>query len=110
MKKDKSNIKGYALMEMMAAKAAELGWNLQDLANYLCVSYAYISALSSGERKTCGLKEEKKRRVAELLGIPVFQVYVLSGELTPDDMLPPAKAELPAHPVPMLKKQEKDEE
>ena len=62
------------------------GWTLADVAKLLSISYIHMASLSNGARNVSGLKIEKQRALAKLLGISMIDFYLLCGQLREEDL------------------------
>lgn len=63
------------------------GWTLTDVAKYLGISYIHAASLSNGARKISGLKLEKQRALAKLLGISMVEFFLQCGLLRQEDLI-----------------------
>lgn len=88
-KKGEKTFRGLPLVEAIRSRARERGESMQDVAANIEVSYVYLTSLLSGTREVSGLADDKKRKVAEYLGVPVAQVYILAEILKPEDFVIP---------------------
>lgn len=87
-----------ALMSKVWEKAAANGESLAELAVILDMSYPYLMALARGERPTDKMDRVYLVSVAKYLNLPVGQVYLLAGALSPEDFIfEPTKDEKMQH-------------
>ncbi len=68
-----------ALVKMLGSKMERDGLFVADLAKLLHVSQSYISQIFRGLRPTNGFSLRVHRRIADYLGIPPAQVFLMSG-------------------------------
>lgn len=76
-----------ALMLKLWEKAAANNESPAELAASLDISYPYLLALARGERPTSGMTRVHLVSVAKYLSLPVGQVYLLAGALSPEDFI-----------------------
>jgi hypothetical protein len=76
-----------ALMSKLWEKAATNNESVMELTGILDVSYPYLMALARGERPTDKLNRAQLVRAANYLKLPVGQVFLLAGVLTPEDFI-----------------------
>lgn len=88
-KEGKKSFQGLPLIEAIRARARDNGDQMQEVAGKFEVSYVYLTSLLSGAREISGLADDKKRKVAEYLGVPVAQIYILAEILKPEDFVIP---------------------
>ena len=88
-KKGEKTFQGLPLIEAIRARARDNGDSMQEVAGKFEVSYVYLTSLLSGTREISGLADDKKRKVAEYLGVPVAQIYILAEILKPEDFVIP---------------------
>lgn len=89
LKKGEKVFPGLPLVEAIQARARDLTHSMREVAAAIEVSYVYLNSLMSGVREVSGLAEDKKRKIAEYLGVPVAQVYILAEILRPEDFVIP---------------------
>lgn len=88
-KKEGKGFHGLPLIEAIRARARDNGESMQEVAVKIEVSYVYLTSLLSGTREISGLADDKKRKLAKYLGMPVAQVYILAEILKPEDFVMP---------------------
>lgn len=88
-----------ALMSKLWEQAAANNESLQELAVSLDnISYPYLMALARGERPTDKMERKYLVSAAKYLNLPVGQVYLLAGTLSPEDFIfEPTKDEKMQH-------------
>lgn len=88
-----------ALMSRLWEQAAANNESLQELADRLDnISYPYLMALARGERPTEKMERKYLVSAAKYLNLPVGQVYLLAGVMSPEDFIfEPTKEEKMQH-------------
>lgn len=88
-----------ALMSRLWEQAAANNESLQELADRLDnMSYPYLMALARGERPTDKMERKYLVSAAKYLNLPVGQVYLLAGVMSPEDFIfEPTKEEKMQH-------------
>jgi hypothetical protein len=87
-----------ALMSKLWEQAAANNHSLTELADLLDISYPYLMALARGERPPEKMDRDHLVSAAKYLNLPVGQVYLLAGSLTPEDFIfEPTKDEKMQH-------------
>lgn len=86
MKKQQNN-QHQPLSNLIHAKLKMEGLTMADIAANLGISYIYMSSLSNGARKISGLNIEKQRALAEFIGLPMVEFFLLSGMLRQEDLI-----------------------
>jgi transcriptional regulator with XRE-family HTH domain len=87
-----------ALMSKLWEQAALNNESVTELAVILDISYPYLMALARGERPTDKIDRVHLEKAAKYLNLPVGQVYLLAGVLTPEDFIfEPTKDEKMQH-------------
>jgi hypothetical protein len=76
-----------ALMSKLWEQAAANNESVMELTDHLDMSYPYLMALARGERPTEKIDRAQLVKAAEYLKLPVGQVYLLAGALTPEDFI-----------------------
>lgn len=77
---------GQQLLELIARRCQDMNITIDDaVANYFDISIAYWRNLESGRRDLRQTAGTTMAKIAEFLGVPLIQVYVLSEYLVPED-------------------------
>jgi transcriptional regulator with XRE-family HTH domain len=82
----KKNFKANRLVALVNSEKMKRGWTLHDFAEELKVSYIHMSSLMGGSRQFSGLKQDKQRKLASLLGISMVDFLLYCGVLQPRDL------------------------
>lgn len=75
------------LMRAMYLQMLKADHNQSDLASALDVTPGYLSQLISGKKDCASLSRRTLQLAAEYLQLPLSQVFVWAGILSPDDFL-----------------------
>lgn len=83
--KNKYEFKGAALVKVLIDRLNELGWDKNQAAEAIGITYPYLRALLNGARPLSGLSEDKLRNIAYLIRRTYAQTLMLAGSLRPED-------------------------
>lgn len=77
--------RGLALAEIIKDHCSRLGLSQKKAAAALSLSEPYYTLLISGKRWFGSLDEEKLKRIAEFLDLPLLSIYMLAEIIHPED-------------------------
>lgn len=81
-----THVIGQRLLELIANRCKQMGITIDDaVTNHFDISIAYWRNLESGRRDLRQIAAPTMQKIAEFLGVPLIQVYVLSEYLVPED-------------------------
>jgi transcriptional regulator with XRE-family HTH domain len=84
-KKAATDKRGAALAKAIEDQAAELGLTQKDVAQRLGFSEPYYALLLSGQRWFGAVSEDKLKRIADFLDVPLLSVYMLAEVIHSED-------------------------
>lgn len=83
--KDRNKIEGARLIKMIKKAIVERGLQDRAIADIVGVTQIYWNSLANGNRQIKSLGKEKLQKIAEFLGLPLIQVYLLAEHFTAED-------------------------
>lgn len=83
--RDRNKIEGARLIKMIKKAIVERGLQDRAIADIVGVTQIYWNSLANGNRQIKSLGKEKLQKIAEFLGLPLIQVYLLSELFTAED-------------------------
>ena len=78
---------GGALIAALLYQANKNGHQQQELADALNVTHGYMCQLRGGHRLTANISDDFVNAASLYLSVPRMTIYMLSGRVTPDDVL-----------------------
>lgn len=84
-KKSATGKRGAALARAIEDHATELGWSQKEVAQNIGFSEPYYALLLSGQRWFGAVSEDKLRKVADFLDVPLLSVYMLAEVIHSED-------------------------
>nr|WP_241667634.1 hypothetical protein [Pseudomonas caspiana] len=83
--RDRNKIEGARLIKMIKKAIVERGLQDRAIADIVGVTQIYWNSLANGNRQIKSLGKEKLQKIAEFLGLPLIQVYLLAEHFTAED-------------------------
>ena len=83
--RDRNKIEGHRLIKMIKKAIIERGLQDRAIADIVGVTQIYWNSLANGNRQIKSLGKEKLQKIAEFLGLPLIQVYILAEHFTAED-------------------------
>lgn len=83
--RDRNKIEGARLIKMIKKAIVERGLQDRAIADIVGVTTIYWNSLANGNRQIKSLGKEKFQKIAEFLGLPLIQVYLLAEHFTAED-------------------------
>lgn len=83
--RDRNRIEGARLIKMIKKVIVERGLQDRAIADIVGVTQIYWNSLANGNRQIKSLGKEKLQKIAEFLGLPLIQVYLLAEHFTAKD-------------------------
>ncbi|WP_228392675.1 MULTISPECIES: helix-turn-helix domain-containing protein [Pseudomonas] len=83
--RDRNRIEGARLIKMIKKVIVERGLQDRAIADIVGVTQIYWNSLANGNRQIKSLGKEKLQKIAEFLGLPLIQVYLLAEHFTAED-------------------------
>ena len=83
--RDRNRIEGARLIKMIKKAIVERGLQDRAIADIIGVTQIYWNSLANGNRQIKSLGKEKLQKIAEFLGMPLIQVYLLAEHFTSED-------------------------
>ena len=83
--RDRNRIEGARLIKMIRKVIIERGLQDRTIADIVGVTQIYWNSLANGNRQIKSLGKEKLQKIAEFLGLPLIQVYLLAEHFTAED-------------------------
>lgn len=83
--RDRNKIEGARLIKMIKKAIVERGLQDRAIADIVGVTKIYWNSLANGNRQIKSLGKEKLQKIAEFLGLPLIQVYLLAEHFTAED-------------------------
>ena len=83
--RDRNKIEGHRLIKMIKKAIIERGLQDRAIADIVGVTQIYWNSLANGNRQIKSLGKEKLQKIAEFLGLPLIQVYLLAEHFTAED-------------------------
>lgn len=83
--RDRNKIEGARLIKMIKKAIIERGLQDRAIADIVGVTQIYWNSLANGNRQIKSLGKEKLQKIAEFLGLPLIQVYLLAEHFTAED-------------------------
>jgi transcriptional regulator with XRE-family HTH domain len=83
--RDRNKIEGARLIKMIKKAIVERGLQDRVIADIVGVTTIYWNSLANGNRQIKSLGKEKFQKIAEFLGLPLIQVYLLAEHFTAED-------------------------
>lgn len=83
--RDRNRVEGARLIKMIKKAIVERGLQDRAIADIVGVTQIYWNSLANGNRQIKSLGKEKLQRIAEFLGLPLIQVYLLAEHFTAED-------------------------
>lgn len=83
--RDRNKIEGARLIKMIKKVIVERGLQDRAIADIVGVTQIYWNSLANGNRQIKSLGKEKLQKIAEFLGLPLIQVYLLAEHFTAED-------------------------
>lgn len=81
----KHHVENLELINAIHSENRRRGWNLADLASHMGISHIYMASLSNGARPISALGLDKKRLLADYLGISLVELLLECGVLMDED-------------------------
>ncbi|MQT89612.1 XRE family transcriptional regulator [Pseudomonas helleri] len=78
-------MEGARLIKMIKKVIVERGLQDRAIADIVGVTQIYWNSLANGNRQIKSLGKEKLQKIAEFLGLPLIQVYLLAEHFTAED-------------------------
>ncbi|MQT74962.1 XRE family transcriptional regulator [Pseudomonas helleri] len=78
-------MEGARLIKMIRKVIIERGLQDRTIADIVGVTQIYWNSLANGNRQIKSLGKEKLQKIAEFLGLPLIQVYLLAEHFTAED-------------------------
>ncbi|MBF9243133.1 helix-turn-helix transcriptional regulator [Pseudomonas syringae pv. tomato] len=78
-------MEGHRLIKMIKKAIIERGLQDRAIADIVGVTQIYWNSLANGNRQIKSLGKEKLQKIAEFLGLPLIQVYLLAEHFTAED-------------------------
>ncbi|VVP61400.1 helix-turn-helix domain-containing protein [Pseudomonas fluorescens] len=85
LSRDRNKIEGARLIKMIKKAIVERGLQDRAIADIVGVTQIYWNSLANGNRQIKSLGKEKLQKIAEFLGLPLIQVYLLAEHFTAED-------------------------
>lgn len=82
MKRPKKKIANLELVNAIHSENRRRGWNLSELARHIGISHIYMASLTNDARPISALGLDKKRKLAEYLGMSLIDLLLECGTLT----------------------------
>lgn len=82
---EREEIEGSRLLSWLIEEANKRRLGMSGLADELDMSRPFLYALRQGRRSVPGLSRERKRRIAEFLGVPMMAVLIAADVVRPSD-------------------------
>ncbi|MBX8557112.1 helix-turn-helix domain-containing protein [Pseudomonas cichorii] len=76
---------GARLIKMIKKAIIDRGHQDRSIADIIGVTQIYWNSLANGNRQIKSLSKEKLQKIAEFLGLPLIQVYLLAEHFTAED-------------------------
>ena len=83
--RDRNKIEGARLIKMIRKAIVERGLQDRTIADIVGVTQIYWNSLANGNRQIKSLGKEKLQKIAEFLGLPLIQIYILAEHFTRED-------------------------
>lgn len=78
---------GQRLINMIRVEVINQSLPERHPADLMGITPVYWNSLANGHRPIARLPKEKLQRLAEFLGVPLIQIYILSGHFQPEDFI-----------------------
>ncbi|TCV51490.1 hypothetical protein [Pseudomonas sp. 460] len=83
--RDRNRIEGARLIKMIKKAIIERGLQDRAISDIVGVTQIYWNSLANGNRQIKSLGKEKLQKIAEFLGLPLIQIYLLAEHFTAED-------------------------
>jgi transcriptional regulator with XRE-family HTH domain len=83
--RDRNRIEGARLIKRIKKAIIERGLQDRAIADIVGVTQIYWNSLANGNRQIKSLGKEKLQKIAEFLGLPLVQIYLLAELFTAED-------------------------
>ena len=85
MKHSKKSLENPELINAIHSENRRRGWNLARLAGHIGISHIYMASLTNGARPLSALGLDKKRKLADYLGVSLIDLLLECGTLRGED-------------------------
>ncbi|MBG6082974.1 helix-turn-helix domain-containing protein [Rubrivivax gelatinosus] len=84
---DEKRVVGARLINMILKRLVDMNLPERHVADLMGITPIYWNSLTNGNRRMSSLPKDKLKRLADFLGVPLIQVYILAEHFDAEDFV-----------------------